>query len=45
MTTIKAIRGMNDVLPGEMPAWQHVEHHARTLLGAYGYEEIRPPLI
>ena len=45
MTTIKAIRGMNDVLPGETPAWQHVEHHARTLLGAYGYEEIRPPLI
>ena len=45
MTTIKAIRGMNDVLPGDMPAWQHVERHARTLLGAYGYEEIRPPLI
>ena len=45
MTTIKAIRGMNDILPGEMPAWRHVEHHARTLLGAYGYEEIRPPLI
>ena len=45
MTTIQAIRGMNDVLPGDMPGWQHVERHARTLLGAYGYEEIRPPLI
>ena len=45
MTTIKAIRGMNDVLPGEMPAWRHVERHARALLGAYGYEEVRPPLI
>ena len=45
MTTIQAIRGMNDVLPGDMPGWRHVERHARTLLGAYGYEEIRPPLI
>ena len=45
MTVIKAIRGMNDVLPGEVPAWQHVEHRARALLGAYGYEEIRPPLV
>ena len=45
MTTIQAIRGMNDILPGDMPGWRHVERHARTLLGAYGYEEIRPPLI
>ena len=45
MTIIRAIRGMNDILPGDMPAWQHVEHHARTLLGAYGYEEIRPPVV
>ena len=45
MTTIQAIRGMNDVLPGDMPGWRHVERHARALLGAYGYEEIRPPLI
>ena len=45
MTTIQAIRGMNDILPGDMPGWRHVERHARALLGAYGYEEIRPPLI
>ena len=45
MTIIRAIRGMNDILPGDVPAWQHVEHHARTLLGAYGYEELRPPVV
>ena len=43
--TIQAIRGMNDILPGDIHAWQHVEHHARALLGAYGYEEIRPPMV
>ena len=42
---IRAIRGMNDILPGEIGAWQHVERHARTLLEAYGYEEIRPPMV
>ena len=45
MNTIRAIRGMNDVLPGDISAWQHVERHARALLGAYGYEEIRPPMV
>ena len=40
-----AIRGMNDILPENIRAWQHVEHHARALLGAYGYEEMRPPMV
>ena len=43
--TIQAIRGMNDILPRDIRAWQHVEHHARALLDAYGYEEIRPPMV
>ena len=42
---IQAIRGMNDILPGDIRAWQHVEHRARALLDAYGYEEIRPPMV
>ena len=45
MNAIQAIRGMNDVLPDAVSAWQHIERHARTLLGAYGYEEIRPPMV
>ena len=42
---IRAIRGMNDILPGAIGAWQHVERHARDLLEAYGYEEVRPPMV
>ena len=45
MNTIQAIRGMNDILPGDISAWQHIERRARALLGAYGYEEIRPPIV
>ena len=45
MNTIQAIRGMNDILPHDVSAWQHVERHARALLDAYGYEEIRPPVV
>ena len=45
MNTIKAIRGMKDILPDEVSAWQYIEHHARILLGAYGYAEIRPPIL
>ena len=45
MSAIRAIRGMNDILPGAIGAWQHVERHARDLLEAYGYEEVRPPMV
>jgi histidyl-tRNA synthetase len=42
---IQAIRGMNDVLPAEIGAWQHFETQTRALLAAYGYEEIRVPIL
>jgi histidyl-tRNA synthetase len=42
---IHAVRGMNDVLPAEIGAWQHFESCTRELLAAYGYEEIRVPLL
>lgn len=42
---IQPVRGMNDVLPGDVGAWQHLESTARELLAAYGYEEIRVPLV
>src|SRR5580704_9355881 len=42
---IQAIRGMNDVLPAQIGAWHHFERITRDLLGAYGYEEIRVPLV
>ena len=42
---IQSVRGMNDVLPADIGAWQHLEQVARALLAAYGYEEIRVPLV
>jgi histidyl-tRNA synthetase len=42
---IQPIRGMNDVLPAEVGAWQHFEAVTRELLESYGYQEIRVPLL
>jgi histidyl-tRNA synthetase len=42
---IQPIRGMNDVLPAESVLWQHLEATVRDLLAAYGYEEIRVPVV
>ena len=42
---IPSVRGMNDVLPAEISAWQHFEACTRELLTAYGYEEIRVPVL
>ena len=42
---IQPIRGMNDVLPEALGAWQALETCARELLSQYGYEEIRVPVV
>jgi len=42
---IQAIRGMNDILPEETPIWRHLEETVRQLLDAYGYREIRMPIV
>jgi histidyl-tRNA synthetase len=44
-TTIQAVRGMNDILPGETHLWQSFEETVRSWLRAYGYREIRMPLL
>ncbi|MHB1231826.1 MAG: histidine--tRNA ligase [Burkholderiales bacterium] len=43
--TLQAIRGMNDILPDAAPLWQHFEQIARDWLHAYGYREIRMPIV
>ncbi|MCW9023952.1 MAG: ATP phosphoribosyltransferase regulatory subunit, partial [Gammaproteobacteria bacterium] len=43
--SIQAIRGMNDILPEEISRWQFVENQFRKLMAAYGYEEIRFPIV
>ncbi|GGX94177.1 histidine--tRNA ligase [Litchfieldella qijiaojingensis] len=42
---IQAIRGMNDLLPGQSALWQYFESHVRTLMQRYGYDEIRTPIV
>ena len=42
---IQPPRGMNDVLPAHTPAWQQLEGMARELFAAYGYQEIRVPIV
>ena len=42
---IQAIRGMHDVLPEQTPLWQYAEQQLREVLGAYGYSEIRLPIV
>ena len=41
----QAIRGMNDILPGESALWQGLEATVREVLAAYGYQEIRLPIV
>jgi len=41
----RAVRGMRDVLPEEIPAWEQLERTARRLAALGGYREIRPPLL
>lgn len=45
MAKIQAIRGMNDILPEQTPIWQYVESTVRQVLGQYGYQEIRMPVV
>lgn len=42
---IQAIRGMHDVLPEQTPLWQYAEQMIKDVLGAYGYSEIRLPIV
>ncbi len=42
---LKAIRGMNDILPIDSARWRQLEQHIATVLDAYGYREIRLPLV
>jgi histidyl-tRNA synthetase len=41
----RAVRGMRDVLPEEIPAWERLESTARRLADLAGYREVRPPLL
>jgi len=42
---IQAIRGMNDLLPKDSDLWMHVERNISDLFTAYGYKNIRTPVV
>ncbi len=42
---IQAVRGMNDILPADTPYWRFLEERARRVFEAYGFEEIRMPVV
>lgn len=45
MSSIVAIKGFNDILPTQTPAWRSLEHHLASLMDAYGYQQIRLPIV
>ena len=42
---IRAVRGMNDVLPDEAYLWQFLEDNVRDVFRQYGYRNIRTPIV
>ncbi|MDT8387005.1 MAG: histidine--tRNA ligase [Thiogranum sp.] len=42
---LQAIRGMNDVLPEQSPAWQFLEDTLRQVMESYGFAEMRMPIV
>ena len=42
---IKAIKGFNDILPEQSAKWLHLEVILANVLGRYGYQQIRLPIV
>ena len=42
---VKAIRGMNDILPNESYSWIQFEQIIHQWLSMYGYRNIRTPIV
>ena len=42
---ITGVKGFNDILPGEVEKWQHIEATARRVFELYGLSEIRIPIL
>ena len=45
MSSIVAIKGFNDVLPTQTSTWRRLEQHLASLMDAYGYQQIRLPIV
>ena len=42
---LKAIKGMNDILPPDSARWEWLEETVRSLMRRYGYQGIRCPIV
>lgn len=45
MTQYAALKGIRDILPPEIYLWQKVEETAKETFSAYGFQELRAPII
>ena len=42
---VLAVKGMNDILPADGALWDAFERAVRSLAAAYGYQQIRTPIV
>ena len=42
---IKAVRGVRDILPADLPLWRAAKEAGRSVARSFGYEEIETPII
>ncbi len=42
---LTAVKGMNDILPGESALWEQFESTVREVMTAYGYQNMRAPVV
>tara|TARA_B100001146_G_C16174355_1_gene431612 strand:- start:411 stop:1688 length:1278 start_codon:yes stop_codon:yes gene_type:complete len=45
MSKLRTVRGMQDILPSQVGLWQFFEKNVRRVFSAYGYDEIRFPIV
>ena len=42
---LRAVKGMNDILPNESAHWEWFEDKVRALMRRYGYANVRTPIV
>jgi histidyl-tRNA synthetase len=42
---LSAVKGMNDILPGESERWQWLEAQVRALMDGFAYRNVRTPIV
>ena len=44
-TALRAVKGMNDILPPDSVRWEWFEEKVRALMARYGYANVRTPIV